>query len=362
MNRTIATVAAQFSPPRRACKIIRERVSSMSATRPSRGFTLVELLVVIAIIGILVALLLPAIQAAREAARRTQCMNNLRQMGLAMLNYESSYKVFPPSDVVVPDPATGLLTKSLGLSVHARLLPFVEEASLRTLVNFSAAYNHASNDVARMTSVAMFVCPSDGGPNALTTPTPGAPTSYHANQGSGVVWSIPSNSSDPNSPLWPPNGVLIRNGGVKPANVTDGLSHTAAFAERIIGDGDNGTATDESDTFQPGTQYPGVEKAYQDCLAVNITDLGKQGVSDVGFPWIRAYHSTTIYYHNNTPNGRSCMYPPGQIMTTASSRHKVGVNLMFCDGSARFVANDISRPTWQALGSRNGDEVIQESF
>ena len=334
----------------------------MTTRRPAGAFTLVELLVVIAIVGILVALLLPAIQAAREAARRTQCINNLRQMGLAMLNYESTYQVFPPSDVLVPNPATGLLTSSLGLSVHARLLPFVEEPTLRRLVNFSAAYNHSSNDVARLARVAMFVCPSDGGENALATPALGAPTNYHANQGSGVVWSIPSGPSDPNYALGPPNGVLIRGGGVKAANVIDGLSHTAAFAERIIGDGDNGVATEESDTFSPGSRHPGVERAWLDCVALDITDLSKQGVSNVGFPWIRSYHSTTIYYHNNTPNGRSCMYPPGQIMTTAGSRHAGGVNLMMCDGSAHFVADEISRPTWQALGSRNGEEVINEPF
>jgi prepilin-type N-terminal cleavage/methylation domain-containing protein/prepilin-type processing-associated H-X9-DG protein len=332
----------------------------MTTKRLARGFTLVELLVVIAIIGILVALLLPAIQAAREAARRSSCMNNLRQMGLAMLNYESTYKVFPPSDVVVPNSTTGLLTSSLELSVHARLLPFVEEASLRSLVNFSANYKHASNDTARMTRVAMFVCPSDGGENALSTPTVGAPTSYHANQGSGVVWSIPSNPTDPNFALWPPNGVLIRNGGVKAGDVIDGMSHTAAFAERLIGDGDNGTVTEASDTFAPGSRHPGVDKAYQDCLAVDVNDLSKQGFSDIGFPWIRSYHSTTIYYHNMPPNGRSCMYPPGQIMTTASSRHTGGVNLMMCDGSARFVSSEIGRVTWQAMGSRNGEEVIQE--
>jgi prepilin-type N-terminal cleavage/methylation domain-containing protein/prepilin-type processing-associated H-X9-DG protein len=332
----------------------------MSMMRKQRGFTLVELLVVIAIIGILIAMLLPAVQAAREAARRSQCMNNLRQMGLAMINYESSYKVYPPSDVVVPDPATGLLTRSLGLSVHARLLPFVEEESLKTLVNFSASYNNASNDTARMTRVAMFVCPSDGGENASSIPAPGAPTSYHANQGSGVVWSITVDPSDPNFALGPPNGVLIRNGGVKVAHVTDGTSKTAAFAERIVGDGSNGTVSEESDTFAPGTQHPGVDKAYLDCLAVDIKDLARQGNSDIGFPWIRSYHSTTIYYHNNTPNGRSCMFPPGQIMTTASSRHTGGVNVMLCDGSARFVDNEVSRLVWQAYGSRNGGEVVQD--
>jgi prepilin-type N-terminal cleavage/methylation domain-containing protein/prepilin-type processing-associated H-X9-DG protein len=334
----------------------------MLTKRSQRGFTLVELLVVIAIIGILVALLLPAIQAAREAARRSSCINNLRQMGLAMLNYESSYKVFPPSDVLVPNTKTGLLTSSLGLSVHARLLPFVEEANLRSLVNFSAAYDNASNDTARMTRVAMFLCPSDGGENALSTHLKGAATSYQANQGSGVVWSIPSNPSDPNYALWPPNGVLIRNGGVKTGDVIDGMSHTAAFSERIVGDGDQGTVTEASDTFAPGTTHPGVEKAYLDCLAVNINDLARQGYSDVGFPWIQAYHSATIYYHNMPPNGRSCMYPPGQIMTTASSRHNGGVNMMMCDGSARFVSNDVNRPTWQALGSRNGEEIINEPF
>lgn len=334
----------------------------MTSKRSPQGFTLVELLVVIAIIGILIALLLPAVQAAREAARRSQCMNNLRQMGLAMLNYEQSYKVFPPSDVMIVDTKTGLMTNSLGLSVHARLLPFVEEASLRSLVNFSAKYSDISNETARMTRVPMFVCPSDGGENAIATPAIGAPTSYHANQGSGVVWSITYDPADPNFALGPQNGVLIRNGNVKAAKVTDGLSHTAAFSERIIGDGSNGISTEESDTFSPGTKHPGVDKAWQDCLAMDISDLSKQGVSEVGFPWIRAYHSTTIYYHNNTPNGRSCMFPPGQIMTTAGSRHTGGVNMMLCDGSARFVASDINRPTWQALGSRDGNEIIQDQF
>jgi len=85
-------------------------------------------------------------------------------------------------------------------------------------------------------------------------------------------------------------------------------------------------------------------------------------LSDIGMPWIRAYHSTTMYFHGSTPNGRSCAFPPGRIMTTASSRHPGGVNLLMSDGSSRFVSDDISVLTWRALGSRNGDEVISDTF
>jgi prepilin-type N-terminal cleavage/methylation domain-containing protein/prepilin-type processing-associated H-X9-DG protein len=326
--------------------------------RSRDGFTLVELLVVIAIIGILVALLLPAIQAAREAARRTQCTNNLRQMGLAMHNFESAQKKFPPAEICLPDPANPGKTISLGFSCHARMLPYVEDKNLQDLINFKVAYNDPLNNIPRNTRVPMFLCPSDSDVNLNATV--GAATSYHANQGTGILWSnYPLPTSDANYGLQPPpNGVMIRNIKVSPKDITDGLSNTAAMSERIMGDGSNTISTPESDTYQPGNWPTTADEALQSCLSVDVNDLSKQGQSDVGNPWIRCYHSTTTYFHNNTPNGRSCMYPPGRIMTTASSRHPGGVNLALCDGSVRFVSDSISRATWQALGSRNGDEVI----
>src|SRR5262245_20595869 len=118
--------------------------------RRSRGFTLVELLVVIAIIGMLVALLLPAVQAAREAGRRTSCKNNLRQMALALQLHESTFTYLPPGS-------------ANGLSLHAHLLKFLELENVSDTVNFSVTYSDPSNATAKNTKVSTFLCPSDGG-------------------------------------------------------------------------------------------------------------------------------------------------------------------------------------------------------
>jgi prepilin-type N-terminal cleavage/methylation domain-containing protein/prepilin-type processing-associated H-X9-DG protein len=324
--------------------------------RIPRAFTLVELLVVIAIIGILVALLLPAIQAAREASRRSNCISNLRQFGLAMHNFESSRKYFPQGDITVGT--------SNGLSVHARLLSYMEEAQLQDLVDTNYGYDHANNSTARMTRVAMFECPSDSNVNLvadINVVTSGAPTNYHVSQGSGILWSVWP-AAAPNDTQPQPNGVMIRNYKITPADVTDGLCHTAAFSERNLGDGSNSVSTVESDTYAPGTYPNSPDEALQQCNAIDIGDLSKQSLSDVGMPWVRAYHTTTMYFHGSTPNGRSCAYPPGRIMTTASSRHSGGVNLLMCDGSAKFVRDEVNINIWRAIGSRNGEEVISEEL
>ena len=315
--------------------------------KPQRvGFTLVELLVVIAIIGVLIALLLPAVQAAREAARRSQCTNHLKQFGLAMQTYHDTHKWFPSGSL------------NTGLSVHARLLPYMEEGNLHNLVRYDVAWNHADNKPAHDAQVATFRCPSDG---ASPPANGGGANNYYGNQGNGILFGLaPTNSGDPNFGMPEPNGVFYRDSKVNFASLLDGSSKTAAFSEKVLGDFNNGIATLKSDTFQPGTNPPTPDQAYADCRAIDPNDLSKQGYSNVGAPWLRAYHSTNLYYHVAPPNGRSCMYPPGRIMTTANSFHPSGVNLGMCDGSVRFVSDNVELATWRGLGSRGGGETLSD--
>ena len=322
---------------------------SVAPRGPTVGFTLVELVVVIAIIGILVGLLLPAVQAAREAARRMQCSNNLKQIGLAMHNYESTHKRFPPGNLAG--------AWSTGISVHARLLPYLEQGNSYVLVDFSEAYNHPKNDLARLQQVSTFLCPSDISgslPAAL-----GGKNNYYANAGTSLMaGSPPTDPADPNFGLPAPTGVFFRDSRIGSRDITDGLSFTAAFSEKLLGDGNNGIATAISDTFRPGTFPATPDAAVADCFAVDVSDLSKQGVSNVGAPWLWAYHSTTMYYHIAPPNTRSCMYPPGRIMTTAGSRHAGGVQVLLCDGSVQFLSQSLDLSIWRGLGTRQGGEVL----
>jgi prepilin-type N-terminal cleavage/methylation domain-containing protein/prepilin-type processing-associated H-X9-DG protein len=316
------------------------------------AFTLVELLVVIAIIGILVGLLLPAVQSAREAARRMSCQNNLHQIGIALHNYEATYKVLPPGNL------NGANFVS-GLSVHARLLPFIESTTVATLVDLSSPFNHPNNDLARLQNVPTYRCPSDGAPRAL--PQIGGVNNYHANQGTGLIAGAPpTNPSDVNFGMDPPNGVFMRDQIIGLREITDGLTYTAAFSERIVGDFSNSASTEESDTYRPGTFPNTADEAVAMCRAMNIRDISRQGVSIVGAPWIQAYHSTTLYNHTSQPNTRSCMFPPGRIMTTASSKHRGGVNVLMCDSAVRFASNQVNLNTRRAMGTRELGEVYTD--
>ncbi len=316
------------------------------------GFTLVELLVVIAIIGILVGLLLPAVQAAREAARRMQCSNNLKQIGLAILNYESTYKRFPPGNLVGAN--------FTGLSVHARLLPFLEQANLYNMVDLNAAYDSPTNNNARMQTVATFQCPSD--PTSRLPIALGGTNNYYANQGTGLLFGAPpTDSADPNFGQPAQNGVFFRDSKIGTRDITDGMSQTVCFSEKLKGDGSNGLATLRTDMFRPGTFPSTADQAVADCNAFNFLDLSRQGVSNVGAPWIWAYHSSTLYQHVAGPNTRSCMFPPGRIMSTASSQHTGGVQTLRCDGSVQFVGNPIELRIWRAYGTRAEAEVINDT-
>jgi prepilin-type N-terminal cleavage/methylation domain-containing protein len=330
-----------------SCASLRAKVSvaylgSFVMKRSTSAFTLLELLVVIAVIGILVALLLPAVQSAREAARRMQCSNNLKQLSLALHNYHDSMRAFPPG------------SNNRSISTHAFLLPYIEQANLHQLVDFRVSYNHANNLQALAAGVQVFECPSD----PQKAPAGWAGTSYRANQGSGILYGLPAtNPSDPNYNFRAPNGVFFRDSYLRFSDIVDGTSQTAAFSEHCKGDFNQGFAT-RNDTYRPGTFPSTPDEAVAQCAAIDVNNLAFQGVSDVGAPWLRSYHSTTLYFHVGPPNTRSCMFPPGRIATAANSEHVNGVMLALCDGSVRFVSETIDLATWRSLGTRDGHEPV----
>ena len=307
------------------------------------AFTLVELLVVIAIIGVMVGLLLPAVQSAREAARRMQCSNHLKQMTLALHNYESAYKMFPAG------------RSALGISAHAAILPFLEQANAAELVDPKVAWNHVLNATATRTFIPGFNCPSD---SQFPHPAGWAGTTYRASQGAGILWGLPpTDTADPNFGMPEPDGVFYLEKRLKFRDILDGTANTAAFSEHGQGDFSNAISS-PTDTFWPRTNPLNADQAYADCEAIDPRDLTFQNVSDIGAPWIRGYHSTTLYMHASPPNRRSCMFPPGRISTTAKSSHVGGVMLARCDGSVAFVTDSVNLAIWRAMGTRGARETV----
>jgi prepilin-type N-terminal cleavage/methylation domain-containing protein/prepilin-type processing-associated H-X9-DG protein len=325
--------------------------------RNRSGFTLIELLVVIAIIAVLIALLLPAVQSAREAARRAQCVNNLKQFGLAMHNYIDSTNAIPLGRTL----QSGSYRP---FSQQARILGFMEQTTIFNTLNFSLSSYDPSNVTGAAISINSFLCPSDVAtqiPIGEVLPGYGwGGVNYRANEGTSVaMWFGTDDVNNVNNGIVAqPNGLFYSDQLITLASVTDGTSNTAAFSEHVIGDFSNSIATDFSDTFEPGTHPLNSDDAYQMCLATNINDLTKQGYSNVGAPWVYGYHSTTSYWHSAPPNSQSCMFPPSRISTTANSRHSGGVNLGLADGSVRFIKSTINLPTWRALGTRNLGEIV----
>ncbi len=307
----------------------------MRQRKAHSGFTLVELLVVIAIIGVMVGLLLPAVQAARESARRMQCSNNMKQIGLALHNYHSSFNMLPFSWGGTT-PASG----SPGYSAVSQMLTFMEQTALHDQIDFSVPIIDPKNNAPRLTEIAMLRCPSD-----LINPQvqSGGAINYMANVGNQILWLDPTSQ----------NGVFSRGKQLRFRDVLDGLSNTAAFSERMLTDGNNGMVSLDSDVYLGLTSPSTPDEAISMCYAIDTNNLANQFPLFMGAPWINGQH---VYLHVDTPNRRSCGFFPTKATMPSSSRHIGGAYTQMADGSVQFVTQSIDLMIWRAVGSRAGSE------
>ena len=324
-------------------------------TKKLSAFTLIELLVVIAIIGILIALLLPAVQAAREAARRSQCTNNLKQIGLGIHNFVSSRKELPRGWTNDRD-LTGRPTQYMPLG---QILPYLEQGIVYEMFDYDYSPVHPINYGASSQSIRLFVCPSDDSAGRKWLHTginvSFARTNYVACF--GTTGQARNTLGDHLAQVWTnPRRDFSTDGAFRPevardiGDLTDGTSHTVLFSELNAGNGDHGNHSASSPADDRGL-------------------------------WVWPNMGGSIYTHWTTPNSsmhdllfvNSCVSDPLENLpcrgidmnqathfATARSRHPGGVNVLFGDGHVRFIADAISRLTWQSLATIADGDFIQD--
>jgi len=328
--------------------------------RSRRGFTLIELLVVIAIIGVLVALLLPAVQAAREAARRSQCSNNLKQIGLGLHNYHSTHDKFPIGGACNQGGIN--CTSWDGMSAVAQMLPFLEQQPLYSSINFYWSASNALNNTAKITFVNGFACPSDG--NASQTSNN---NSYMASQGT-TAQSNPGSST----------GMFSNRDDYGLRDVTDGSSSTIAYSEKLTskalplnyrGNGVNGSnsVVGYADAF---ANPAGILTDLQACNTSFAS--GSNIKTQSGQWWLFGTQTYSLFMTIVPPNSQqykwsSCRNgcegcsPDSNAYTNASSNHSGGVQVLMGDGTVHFVKDSVAMQVWWKLGTRAGNETLSST-
>jgi prepilin-type N-terminal cleavage/methylation domain-containing protein/prepilin-type processing-associated H-X9-DG protein len=341
--------------------------------RNKAGFTLIELLVVITIIVLMVSFLLPALQAAREAARRIQCTNNLKQLGLGLQQYESAYGAYPPSLVLA---GLGNTPDWIGgWSLNARILPFLEQGTLFNAINWGSTFQAPINQTVAATSLAVFVCPSEVNPYQFDSS--GASTgvvSYGWCLGDWYVWG--------GFAMYPNRTAFSPNRSRRQSEFTDGMSNTLVASEVKT----RQVERTECGTFEfiknPG-QIPDPSISPGQLPQVNDGSMCTQDLAG-HTAWadgqVNQSGMTTAWSPNTKVSGQSNASSfnfglefqpdldligikesdggPTYAAVTSRSYHPEGVNTLFGDGSVRFVKGSVAGSLWRALGSVQGGEII----
>jgi prepilin-type N-terminal cleavage/methylation domain-containing protein/prepilin-type processing-associated H-X9-DG protein len=355
--------------------------SPSSSSRRVRGFTLIELLVVIAIIAVLIALLLPAVQAAREAARRSQCINNLKQIGLGLHNYLSTNNSFPMGGSY-----GGTLEQSgpHGPGVLIYLLTGIEQQAMYNAFNFNSAciFGASSiyttlNSTVFLSQISTYLCPSDTGSTVFKYGT-----NYVASVGPqfNIFSPIAGSGTGGSNSYGAGVGMFAYRVSFGLQECTDGTSNTAAFGEALIGD--NSAATRNGAEYYACVGWPTTVNTGQGSGVDMVMPISVGNLNSYFQSCNSARQSNTMeaqarcsYWAAGrvgegdlttwlaTPNSSNadCAQLPTAAMLATRSRHSGGVNILFCDGSARFIKNSINQVTYWALGTKAGGEIIDAS-
>ncbi|WZO98215.1 DUF1559 domain-containing protein [Isosphaeraceae bacterium EP7] len=337
--------------------------------RGRTGFTLIEMVVVLAISGVLVAMLLPAVQSAREAARRLECVNNLKQIGLALHRYQLTQQSLPMGSSPTRNPGTGSPGSRNSWSVHGQILGEMEHQALYNAINFDWGVEDSAvttdpafriNSTAVEAEVSGYLCPSD--PNSVRSNR----NNYHASMGS-TARNEPEES----------DGLFALSTSCRLSDATDGISNTVVFCEAVTGPpleayvpaisltevgGISADAQTVSARLSPAAIHGGLKA----CDAAFKTRSARPKAGR-GQLWAKGSPGYTLFNTVSVPglkahswNSCSDSDVGHSLFNGANSAHPGGTNILFGDGSVRFLGDAIAEPTWWALGSRNGGEILAE--